>query len=215
MFHRRPRGSPSARRSGRSSCSTSCSLDSIITAVGMTDDLPIMVIAVVVAVMLMLVAATPIAEFIGRNPTVVMLALAFLLVIGMAPIADGFGMHVPKGYIYAAMAFSALVETLNLLSAGRGTRRPRPPRSGEQERSRPRRIAARGGRPRAEARALIRVSAASGGRGFRSSSGDGDRRGASRAARVPAGGRPRARPRAAPSRSRGPDQSSSRSRSPS
>jgi predicted tellurium resistance membrane protein TerC len=92
------------------------SLDSIITAVGMTDDLPIMVAAVVVAVALMLVAATPIATFIQRNPTVVMLALAFLLVIGMALIADGFGVHVPKGYIYAAMAFSALVETLNLLS---------------------------------------------------------------------------------------------------
>jgi predicted tellurium resistance membrane protein TerC len=92
------------------------SLDSIITAVGMTDHIPIMVIAVVVAVMLMLVAATPIANFIERNPTVVMLALAFLLVIGMALVADGFGVHVPKGYIYAAMAFSALVEGLNMLS---------------------------------------------------------------------------------------------------
>ena len=105
------------------------SLDSIITAVGMTDDLPIMVIAVLVAVTLMLVAATPIAGFIERNPTVVMLALAFLLVIGMALIADGFGMHVPKGYIYAAMAFSALVEGLNLLSrrARRGrAREPAP-----------------------------------------------------------------------------------------
>ena len=105
------------------------SLDSIITAVGMTDDLPIMVIAVLVAVTLMLVAATPIAGFIERNPTVVMLALAFLLVIGMALIADGFGVHVPKGYIYAAMAFSALVEGLNLLSrrARRGrAREPAP-----------------------------------------------------------------------------------------
>jgi predicted tellurium resistance membrane protein TerC len=92
------------------------SLDSIITAVGMTDDIPIMVVAVVAAVTLMLVAATPIANFIGRNPSVVMLALSFLLVIGMALIADGFGVHVPKGYIYAAMAFSALVEALNLLS---------------------------------------------------------------------------------------------------
>ena len=64
----------------------------------------------------MLVAATPIAGFIERNPTVVMLALAFLLVIGMALIADGFGVHVPKGYIYAAMAFSALIEGLNMLS---------------------------------------------------------------------------------------------------
>jgi predicted tellurium resistance membrane protein TerC len=92
------------------------SLDSIITAVGMTDDIPIMVVAVIAAVILMLVAATPIANFIGRNPSVVMLALSFLLVIGMALIADGFGVHVPKGYIYAAMAFSALVEALNLLS---------------------------------------------------------------------------------------------------
>jgi predicted tellurium resistance membrane protein TerC len=99
------------------------SLDSIITAVGMTDDIPIMVIAVLVAVTLMLVAAAPIANFIQRNPTVVMLALAFLLVIGMALIADGFGVHVPKGYIYAAMAFSALVEGLNLLS--RSARRKR------------------------------------------------------------------------------------------
>ena len=74
----------------------------------------------------MLVAATPIARFIERNPTVVMLALAFLLVIGMALIADGFGVHVPKGYIYAAMAFSALVEGLNLSvapgAAGAGAR---------------------------------------------------------------------------------------------
>jgi predicted tellurium resistance membrane protein TerC len=92
------------------------SLDSIITAVGMTDDIPIMVIAVLVAVTVMLVAATPIANFIERNPTVVMLALSFLLAIGMALIADGFGVHVPKGYIYAAMAFSALVEALNVLS---------------------------------------------------------------------------------------------------
>jgi predicted tellurium resistance membrane protein TerC len=92
------------------------SLDSIITAVGMTDDIPIMVIAVIVAVTVMLVAATPIANFIQRNPTVVMLALSFLLVIGMALIADGFGVYVPKGYIYAAMAFSALVEALNLLA---------------------------------------------------------------------------------------------------
>jgi predicted tellurium resistance membrane protein TerC len=92
------------------------SLDSIITAVGMTDDIPIMVVAVVAAVTLMLVAATPIANFIGRNPSVVMLALSFLLVIGMALIADGFGVHVPKGYIYAAMAFSALIEGLNMLS---------------------------------------------------------------------------------------------------
>jgi predicted tellurium resistance membrane protein TerC len=92
------------------------SLDSIITAVGMTDDIPIMVIAVLVAVTVMLLAADPIANFIRRNPTVVMLALGFLLMIGATLIADGFGVHVPKGYIYAAMAFSASVEALNLFS---------------------------------------------------------------------------------------------------
>jgi len=91
------------------------SLDSIITAVGMTPHIPIMVIAVVVTVLIMLVAATPLANFIGRNPTIVMLALAFLLMIGMVLIAEGFGAHVPKGYIYAAMAFSVLVECLNML----------------------------------------------------------------------------------------------------
>jgi predicted tellurium resistance membrane protein TerC len=92
------------------------SLDSIITAVGMTDEVAIMVIAVVVAVTVMLVAANPLAQFINNNPTVVMLALGFLLMIGMTLIAEGFGAHVPKGYIYAAMAFSALIESLNMLS---------------------------------------------------------------------------------------------------
>ena len=92
------------------------SIDSIITAVGMTNDVPIMVIAVVVAVTVMLVASTPLANFIQRHPTVVMLALGFLIMIGMTLIAEGFGAHVPKGYIYAAMAFSTAVETLNILS---------------------------------------------------------------------------------------------------
>jgi len=92
------------------------SLDSIITAVGMTDDIPIMVAAVVVAVGLMLAAAEPLGRFIGNNPTIVMLALGFLLMIGAVLIADGMGVHVPKGYIYAAMAFSGLVEGLNMLS---------------------------------------------------------------------------------------------------
>jgi predicted tellurium resistance membrane protein TerC len=92
------------------------SLDSIITAVGMTDHVAIMVIAVIVAVTAMLLAANPLAQFINKNPTVVMLALGFLLMIGMTLIAEGFGAHVPKGYIYAAMAFSALVEGLNMLS---------------------------------------------------------------------------------------------------
>jgi predicted tellurium resistance membrane protein TerC len=95
------------------------SVDSILTAVGMTDHLPIMVVAVLVAVGVMLVAADPLANFINENPTVVMLALGFLLMIGMVLIADGFGVHVPKGYIYAAMGFSALVEGLNMLSRKR------------------------------------------------------------------------------------------------
>ena len=91
------------------------SIDSILTAVGMTEHLPIMVVAVLVAVTVMLLAADPLANFINKNPTVVMLALGFLLMIGMVLIADGFGFHVPKGYIYAAMAFSAGVEALNML----------------------------------------------------------------------------------------------------
>ena len=98
------------------------SLDSILTAVGMTDDLPIMVAAVLVAVGTMLVAADPLAAFVNRNPSVVMLALSFLLMIGLVLIADGFGVHVPKGYIYAAMAFSAGVETLNLVAKRRRER---------------------------------------------------------------------------------------------
>src|SRR5262249_16721960 len=92
------------------------SVDSIITAVGMTQHVPIMFIAVIVAVTVMLFAAGPLSRFIERNPTIVMLALAFLLVIGMALIAEGFGSHVPKGYIYAAMGFSAFVEGMNMLS---------------------------------------------------------------------------------------------------
>jgi predicted tellurium resistance membrane protein TerC len=95
------------------------SIDSILTAVGMTEHLPVMVIAVVFAVVVMLVAADPLANFINRNPTVVMLALGFLLMIGAVLIADGFGVHVPKGYIYTAMAFSAGVEGLNIWSRRR------------------------------------------------------------------------------------------------
>ncbi len=92
------------------------SIDSILTAVGMTEHLPIMIVAVVFAVAVMMFAANPLADFIGRNPTVVMLALGFLLMIGAVLIADGFGVHVPKGYIYAAMAFSALVESFNMMA---------------------------------------------------------------------------------------------------
>jgi len=95
------------------------SIDSILTAVGMTDQLPIMAAAVVIAVLLMLLASGPIAAFIRKNPTIVMLALGFLLMIGMALIAEGCGFEVPKGYIYAAMAFSAFVEGLNMLARRR------------------------------------------------------------------------------------------------
>ena len=99
------------------------SVDSIITAVGMTDHIPIMVVAVIIAVGVMLLAADPLADFIHANPTIVMLALGFLLLIGTTLIADGFGVHVPKGYIYAAMAFSALIEGLNMLSRRSRARR--------------------------------------------------------------------------------------------
>lgn len=99
------------------------SVDSILTAVGMTDHLPIMIIAVIVAVAVMLLAADPLADFIHNNPTVVMLALGFLLMIGVTLIADGFGFHVPKGYIYAAMAFSGLVEGLNMASRNAARRK--------------------------------------------------------------------------------------------
>lgn len=101
------------------------SVDSIITAVGMTEHLPVMIIAVLVAVASMMLAANPLAQFIERNPTIVMLALGFLLMIGMTLIADGFGYHVPKGYIYAAMAFSALVEALNMLARRAKSKKPR------------------------------------------------------------------------------------------
>ena len=92
------------------------SIDSIITAVGMTEHIPIMVIAILITVTVMLLAADPLGEFIHDNPTIVMLALAFLLLIGTVLIADGFGFHVPRGYIYAAMAFSAFVEGLNMVA---------------------------------------------------------------------------------------------------
>ncbi len=92
------------------------SIDSIITAVGMTEHIPIMVVAILVTVGVMLFAATPLANFIQANPTIVMLALGFLLLIGTTLIAEGFGAAIPKGYIYAAMAFSALVELLNMFS---------------------------------------------------------------------------------------------------
>ncbi|MCY1201916.1 hypothetical protein D9M72_133890 [compost metagenome] len=99
------------------------SIDSIITAVGMTEHVQIMFVAVIAAVMAMLFAATPLANFINRNPTIVMLALAFLMMIGMTLVAEGLGTHVPKGYIYTAMAFSAAVEGLNMLARQRRQQR--------------------------------------------------------------------------------------------
>jgi predicted tellurium resistance membrane protein TerC len=98
------------------------SLDSVITAVGMADDVPVMVAAVVIAVAVMMVSAGAISRFIGRHPTIKMLALSFLLLIGMMLVAEGFDQHVPKGYIYSAIAFSLFVEALNL-RAGRGRQR--------------------------------------------------------------------------------------------
>jgi len=95
------------------------SIDSILTAVGMTDHVPIMVAAVIITVGLMLVAANPLANFIEKNPTLVMLALAFLVMIGLVLIAEGLGFHVPKGYVYAAMGFSVGVEGLNMAKRNR------------------------------------------------------------------------------------------------
>jgi len=90
------------------------SLDSVITAVGMADDLGVMITAVVIAVGFMMVFAGPVSNFVDRHPTVKMLALSFLLLIGLALVADGLNQHIPKGYIYFAMAFSVGVELLNL-----------------------------------------------------------------------------------------------------
>jgi predicted tellurium resistance membrane protein TerC len=92
------------------------SLDSIITAIGMAEDIEIMIAAVVIAIVVMYVASGPVSRFIAHNPTTKMLALAFLLLIGVALIADGFDVHIPRGYIYGAMAFAALVELFNVLA---------------------------------------------------------------------------------------------------
>jgi predicted tellurium resistance membrane protein TerC len=95
------------------------SLDSVITAVGMANELWVMAAAIIIAVVIMLGASGPLANFVDRHPTVKMLALSFLLLIGMTLIADGAGFHVPKGYIYAAISFSVVVELLNQLAARR------------------------------------------------------------------------------------------------
>ena len=99
------------------------SIDSIVTAVGMTDHFPIMATAVCIVIVIMGVAAGPLSRFITSNPTLVMLALSFLLMIGMVLIADGFGLHVPKGYIYTAFLFSGAVEALNTLRRWRRRRK--------------------------------------------------------------------------------------------
>jgi len=90
------------------------SLDSVITAVGMADQITIMVTAVILAVGVMMFSAGPISAFVNRHPTVKVLALSFLLLIGVALVGDGLGMHIPKGYIYFAMGFSVFVEIINL-----------------------------------------------------------------------------------------------------
>lgn len=99
------------------------SLDSVITAVGMSQHLPVMVTAVLISVAVMLLAAKPIGDFINRHPTVKMLALSFLLLVGVALIADGFHFHIPRGYLYFAIAFSVMVECLNLVAARARARR--------------------------------------------------------------------------------------------
>jgi predicted tellurium resistance membrane protein TerC len=96
------------------------SLDSIITVVGMVAELTIMVAAIVAAVVFMFTFAGAVNEFVNQHPTIKMLALAFLLVIGVALIADGFDLHIPKGYIYSVKAFSIMVETLNIRLRRRG-----------------------------------------------------------------------------------------------
>ena len=99
------------------------SLDSVITAVGMSNHLPVMVAAVVIAMAVMLFASGPVGDFVNRHTTVKMLALSFLLLVGVALVADGLGFHIPKGYLYFAIAFSALVEALNLMASARRKRR--------------------------------------------------------------------------------------------
>jgi predicted tellurium resistance membrane protein TerC len=90
------------------------SIDSVITAVGMADDVSIMIAAVVLSVIIMMASAGPVSEFVGRHPTIKVLALSFLLLIGISLVADGLGLHIPKGYIYFAMGFSVFVEMINL-----------------------------------------------------------------------------------------------------
>jgi predicted tellurium resistance membrane protein TerC len=102
------------------------SLDSIITAIGMAEDIEIMVAAIVIAMAVMYLASAPVSDFISRHPTTKMLALAFLVLIGVALVADGFEVHIPRGYIYFAMAFAGAVEAFNVIALrNRRRRRPR------------------------------------------------------------------------------------------
>jgi len=101
------------------------SIDSIVTAIGMADNLSIMVTAVLLSMLVMYVASGPVSAFIAAHPTTKMLALSFLLLIGAALIADGFHFHIPRGYIYFAMAFSAAVEAINVIAL-RKRRKPKP-----------------------------------------------------------------------------------------
>lgn len=116
------------------------SIDSIITAVGMVEQVQVMIAAVIVAVGIMFIASGPIANFVAKHPTTKMLALAFLLLIGTSLVADGLGFHIEKGYIYAAMGFSVLVEAVNIVS---------------KQRKLARRAAAAGGSARLEAAATV------------------------------------------------------------
>lgn len=95
------------------------SIDSIVTAIGMANEIWVMAVSIIISMAVMLLAAKPVGAFVERHPTVKMLALAFLLLIGTTLMADAFGVHVPKGYIYAAMGFSVFVEALNLLQRRR------------------------------------------------------------------------------------------------
>ena len=95
------------------------SVDSIITAVGMAEDISVMIAAVMIAVAVMYLASGPVSDFISRHPTTKMLALAFLILIGVALVADGFGVHIPRGYVYSSMAFAAVVEFFNVAASRR------------------------------------------------------------------------------------------------
>jgi len=109
------------------------SIDSIVTAIGMAQEIEIMIAAVVIAMMVMYVSSGPVAHFIAMHPTTKMLALAFLVMIGLALVADGFAFHIPRGYIYASMAFAGAVEVFNVL-ARRNRVRARTKRQGMRER---------------------------------------------------------------------------------